>query len=102
MRRLCLAGPSTRPPKTRRAAGESAARRGGGNRRSDRRLDRGGGLDAPCAGESPGPVGEAHVLGANALARSRRVDEAVVADVDADVRERSLQCIEEDEVARAE
>ncbi len=33
------------------------------------------------------------------LARARRMDEAVVADVDADVRERPLQGVEEDEVA---
>src|SRR4051794_4674572 len=47
-------------------------------------------LGASRAGEALLPIGEAHVLGADLAAGGRRMNEAVVADVDADVGESPL------------
>ena len=58
--------------------------------------------NAPCAVVAFDPVALAHVLDANFRARARCVHEAVVAEIDADVREGAAHRVEEDEVARLE
>src|SRR6478672_7977008 len=73
---------------------------GGALRRLECLRRRRGARQAPGAVVALRPVSKAHVLGADAGAGARRVDEPVRADVDADVRERPLERVEEDEVAR--
>src|SRR5205085_9890579 len=65
-----------------------------GRRRRDQRLE------PPRAREALAPVREPHVLDAHFAARSRRMDELAVADVDADMRERAFQRVEEHQVPR--
>src|SRR5574340_1605624 len=56
-------------------------------------------VDPACAGEATRPVALAQVVDAHFLARARRVDELVVADVDPHVREGAAHGVEEHQVA---
>src|SRR5574337_1767546 len=59
-------------------------------------------VDPARAGEAPRPVALAQVVDAHLLARPRRMDELVVTDVDAHVREGAPHGVEEHQVAGLE
>ena len=58
------------------------------------------GSDPAGAGEALGPIVGAEIFNADAATGARRMDEQVVAQIDADVREGAAHGVEEDQITR--